>query len=101
MDAIETLWQEHRQADWPVFHDPQEGQLMTLDTVICGCVLYYLDTPSGLDEQRSTLLQECLADLDGILSSLADGEAAAYFSRLQTLGSLLLESPRNPEAGAP
>ncbi len=96
METLKTLWQQHRTTDWPVFQDPQEGHLMTLDTVICGCVLYYLDTPGGLDEQRTTLLQDCLADLEAILPSLAPGEAGAYFSRLRALGELMLQKPNPP-----
>lgn len=66
---------------------------MTLDTVISGCVMYYLDTPDGLDDQRDMLLRDCLADLDTILPSLEDKAASAYFSRLRALGGLLLDSP--------
>ncbi len=62
---------------------------MTLDTVISGCVVFYLDSPEGLDEQRMVLIQDCLHDLDGLTLDL-DAEPQAYFSGLRQLGELLL-----------
>jgi hypothetical protein len=63
---------------------------MTLDTVISGCVTYYL-SESGLDPQRVRILEDCLADLGDLLPEL-DSDAAEYFQRLQHLGRLLLEA---------
>ncbi len=68
---------------------------MTLDTVISGCVTYYL-SESGLDPQRVAILENCLADLDRLLPDLAD-EAGDYFGRLQRLGTLLLAAQRPHE----
>ncbi len=64
---------------------------MTLDTVISGCVTYYLESEDGLDPQRIDILESCLGDLNGLLSELAD-DASEYFERLRTLASLLLEA---------
>ena len=64
---------------------------MTLDTVISGCVTYYLESEDGLDPQRIDMLESCLGDLDGLLPELAD-DARAYFERLRILASLLLEA---------
>ncbi|TLY17249.1 MAG: hypothetical protein E6K69_02460 [Nitrospirae bacterium] len=63
---------------------------MTLDTVISGCVTYYLESEDGLDPQRIDILESCLADLNGLLPELAN-DASEYFERLRTLATLLLE----------
>jgi hypothetical protein len=62
---------------------------MTLDTVISGCVVFYLDSPEGLDPQRISIVKDCLVDLDDITMEL-DTESQAYFLRLRQLGELLL-----------
>ncbi len=95
MNDIVSLWQVHRDAGWPKFTDPNEGELMTLDTVISGCVTYYLESEDGLDPQRVEILESCLADLNGLLPELAD-EADQYFERLRTLATLLLETHHHP-----
>ncbi|MFM8551507.1 MAG: hypothetical protein ACKOCD_04215 [Nitrospiraceae bacterium] len=92
MSEIFDLWQVHKAARWPTFSDPNQGELMTLDTVISGCVTYYLDAAEGLDPQRIVILEDCLADLNRLMPDLA-GEAAAYFERTQTLACLLLATP--------
>lgn len=96
MNDILSLWQVHRDAGWPNFSGPSQGELMTLDTVVSGCVTYYLESESGLDSQRLVILEDCLADLNGLLPDLAD-EAVAYFVRLQRLGNLLLAAHHQPE----
>ncbi len=64
---------------------------MTLDTVISGCVTYFLESEDGLDPQRIDMLESCVGDLSRLLPELAD-HASAYFERLRTLASLLLEA---------
>jgi hypothetical protein len=64
---------------------------MTLDTVISGCVTYYLESPQGLDEQRIEILESCEADLAALLPDLPP-EGYEYFTRLSALASLLLQS---------
>ena len=86
---IETAWNQHCTNAWPQFTNPNQGQLMTLDTVISGCVVYYLDTPEGLDRQRITIVQDCLNDLDDLTGEL-DVDSQAYFVRLRRLGEMLL-----------
>lgn len=95
MNDIVSLWQVHRDAGWPKFTDPNEGELMTLDTVISGCVTYYLESEDGLDPQRVEILESCLVDLNGLLPDLAD-EAGQYFERLRTLATSLLETHHHP-----
>jgi hypothetical protein len=87
--SIETAWDQHRGNDWPQFTSSNQGQLMTLDTVISGCVVYYLDTPEGLDRQRVTIVEDCLKDLDDLTGEL-DADSQAYFLRLRRLGEMLL-----------
>jgi hypothetical protein len=85
---IESLWRAHREADWPKGLASNEGELMTLDTVIGGCVIYFLEE-NGLDSQRAGMLESCLADLHGLMADLSD-DAMTYFERLRALGQLLL-----------
>jgi hypothetical protein len=92
--AIVTLWEAHKEERWPRLASHQEGPLMTLDTVISGCVVYYLESPEGLDAQRRTIVGDCLADLDTFAEEL-DEESVQYFQRLRRLGSLLL-APTEP-----
>ena len=88
---IAEAWAQHCTEGWPRFSSPHEGQLMTLDTVISGCVVFYLDTPEGLDEQRVGILK----DLDDLTSEL-DGDSQAYFLRLRQLGERLLATAIQP-----
>jgi hypothetical protein len=92
-DAIVSLWQIHRDAPWPGSSGTNEGPLMTLDSVISGCVTYYLDSEEGLDEQRIEILATCVQDLEVLLQELPD-EIRGYFNRLLELGSLLLATQR-------
>ena len=62
---------------------------MTLDTVISGCVVYFLDSPEGLDPQRVSILEDCVADLDNLTGEL-DEDCGSYFQRLRQLGALLI-----------
>lgn len=87
--TITSAWEIHCNEGWPIFASPNQGQLMTLDTVISGCVVYFLDSPEGLDPQRVEILKDCLADLGDVTSDL-DDECQPYFLRLHRLGELLL-----------
>ena len=89
---LSALWREHQAADWPVRGEENEGQLMILDTVMAGCVTYYLEEQS-LDEQRVGILDDCLADLENLVSDL-EPDSGAYFERLQQLGKLLVDMNR-------
>jgi hypothetical protein len=91
--AIVSLWQIHRDAPWPKLSGQDEGQLMTLDTVISGCVTYYLESADGLDDRRIVILESCLEDLRGLLPDLSD-QASEYFFRASRLATLLLENHR-------
>jgi hypothetical protein len=89
--AIITAWERHCADDWPQFSSPHQGPLMTIDTVIGGCVVYYLDGADGLDDQRLAILEDCLHDLDDLTGEL-EAEYQPYFLRLRQLGSLLLDT---------
>ncbi len=86
---LSSLWELHLSADWPVEGNVHEGELMTLDTVMAGCVTYYVEERE-LDPQRVGILQDCLVDLKNLMSDL-ESDAQAYFERLQQLGELLLK----------
>jgi hypothetical protein len=90
---LRTLWDQHRAADWPKFSSPDEGELMTLDTVISGCATYYFEE-RNLDAPRVTMLGDCLDDLDTLLPDVPE-EAGEYFHRLRTLAGVLLETSRH------
>lgn len=94
MSGIASLWSIHQRAQWPKGMGSHEGQLMTLDTVISGCVTYYIDE-QVLDPPRIGMLEDCLADL-GVLLPDITGEARDYFRRLHDLGQMLPEADRHP-----
>ncbi len=92
---IATAWEQHCAIDWPQFASPHQGQLMTIDTVISGCVVFYLDSSDGLDDQRVAIVKDCLGDLDELTETL-DTEPQTYFFRLRKLGAMLLgDEPRS------
>ena len=92
---IATAWEQHCAIGWPQFASPHQGQLMTIDTVISGCVVFYLDSSDGLDDQRVAIVKDCLEDLDELTETL-DTEPQTYFFRLRELGAMLLgDEPRS------
>ena len=88
-DAVLSLWKAHKEERWPHVGSQYEGPLMTLDTVISGCVVYFLDSSVGLDAQRIAIIEDCIADLDTLTDELEDG-CQPYFQRLRHLGALLI-----------
>lgn len=93
--SIASLWEEHSRDGWPQLSNPNEGQLMTLDTVIGGCAVFYLDGQPEMDSQRIAILEDCVADLDGLLEDLSD-ESLGYFQRLRRLAIALVDVGRQP-----
>lgn len=97
-ETLLTLWETHKLDDWPHVSTECEGPLMTLDTVICGCVVYFLDSQERLDEQRRTIIEDCLSELESLEQDLEE-ECRPYFQRLHELGTLLLITHRSvPES---
>jgi hypothetical protein len=94
-NTIISVWDLHCADGWPQFSSPHQGPLMTIDTVIGGCVVYYLDSSNGLDDQRLAILKDCLDDLDDLTEEI-DAECQPYFHRLRQLGNLLLHT--NPSS---
>ncbi|OQW33104.1 MAG: hypothetical protein A4E19_07100 [Nitrospira sp. SG-bin1] len=90
-NMITTAWEQHCADGWPRFSSPHQGQLMTIDTVISGCVVYYLDSSDGLDDQRIAIVKDCLGDLDELTEGL-DPQSQIYFYRLRELGAMLLDA---------
>jgi hypothetical protein len=68
---------------------------MTLDTVISGCVVYYLESSDGLDDQRLAIVKDCLRDLDDLTTEL-EADCQPYFLRLRELGEMLLQVRSSP-----
>ncbi|MYA27868.1 MAG: hypothetical protein F4Z24_00730 [Nitrospira sp. SB0666_bin_27] len=89
---LTRLWGVHQAAEWPAGVGSREGELMTLDTVISGCVTYFFEE-NDLDPQRVAILEDCLSDLEAVLPELSD-DPLAYFQRVKQLGALLLEAGR-------
>ena len=92
-ETIAAAWEQHCSEGWPQFASPDQGQLMTLDTVISGCVVFYLDSPEGLDDRRVAIVKDCLSDLETLTPEL-DDDSQAYFHGLRRLGELLLATAR-------
>jgi hypothetical protein len=91
--SIATLWEAHSREGWPRFSSPNEGQLMTLDTVIGGCAVFYLEGQEELDSQRVAILEDCVIDLDALLGDLTE-DSLEYFRRLRQLAAALVQSSR-------
>lgn len=91
-EIIVRLWETHKHDGWPLVGSEHEGLLMTLDTVISGCVVYFLDSQDGLDEQRRAIVVDCLSDLE-VLEEDLEEDCRPYFQRLRELGTLLLITP--------
>ena len=53
-EKLDAVWQVHQSADWPADLGSDEGQLMTLDTVIGGCLTYYFEEHDLDDQQVSS-----------------------------------------------
>lgn len=87
-ESLAALWDDHQAAAWPVAVGDHEGELMTLDTVFGGCVVYVLEE-RHLDPQRVTILEDSLAELEALLPELPE-EALGYFERLKRLGMVAL-----------
>jgi hypothetical protein len=68
---------------------------MTLDTVISGCVVYYLESSDGLDDQRLAIVKDCLRDLDDLTTEM-EADCQSYFLRLHELGEMLLQVQSSP-----
>jgi hypothetical protein len=52
-------------------------------------VVYFLDSPEGLDAQRLGIVEDCVTDLDNLTDELEEG-CRPYFLRLRHLGALLI-----------
>lgn len=89
---LARLWEVHQTAEWPGSVGPHEGELMTLDTVVSGCVIYFFEE-HHLDPPRVAILEDCLSDLETVLPELSE-EPLGYFERLKQLGVLVLELGR-------
>jgi hypothetical protein len=88
MDQLSNLWEIHQNAAWPEFLGTIEGELMMLDTVIAGCVMYFLEE-GQLDSQRVGILQDSLSDLEKLQPDLPE-QAIGYFERLRKVGATIL-----------
>jgi len=93
---LTRLWDTHRCADWPKDVGAHEGELMTIDTVLGGCVNFFLEEET-LDPPRLGILSDCLKELDDLLENM-ERETKEYFERLRTIGSLLIKMVPSPSS---
>jgi len=100
-ETVGRLWEAHKQDGWPRISTQLEGPLMTLDTVISGCVVYFLDSEEGLDEQRRTIVGDCLNDLETIEHELEEDFVLTFSGSVSWVpcSSLPLPSPRHSPIG--
>jgi hypothetical protein len=94
MDQIQTLWQQHSEAPFPEGCRGAEVKgtdLVMLDADTAGCVQTFLERGGHLDLGRVAVLGLCYRELAVALQVL-EGEAQAYFSRLESLARLVLQA---------
>ena len=89
MERLIPIWEKYCEAPWPGGTGPHEGELMTLDSVITGCVRDFL-ADTKLHSHRIEILKNCVSELDTLLPEL-EGEGRDYFNRLQEMGEMLLK----------
>ncbi len=94
MEQIQTLWQQHSAAAFPEACRGAEVEgtdLVMLDADTAGCIQTFLERGGHLDLGRVAVLGLCYGELAVALRVL-EGEAHAYFSRLQSLARLVLQA---------
>ncbi len=94
MSELNSLWEIHQEARWPEGLGAYEGELMTLEAAIGGCIRHAL-LENGLDPGRQEIIKGCLSDLDDILQEL-NQDAREYVDRLRRLAVLILEIKASP-----
>ena len=96
MKDIEKSWNEFLVKPFP---GGQAGieiegiELASLDTFAAGCIDTFIHNRGHLDQQQSSLLEDCVKDLDVIVTHL-DGETKIYFEHLRSLAKQVLRSRR-------
>ena len=97
LKAIEDQWRSHCAIPFPegVAGDEVSGIcLVSLDTYAAGCIQTYLECAGALDHNRLRVLESCTQDLAIVVPELT-GDARDYFSRLEKLARLVLQSVRD------
>jgi hypothetical protein len=93
---IEGLWSEHQTAPFPheINGDEFDGVCVNeLDAAAAGLIVAFLATSSKLMKDDVAILESCQHDLEKIIPQL-DGEAKAYFVRLEELTRMVLKGTR-------
>lgn len=91
--TIEALWQEHREQSFPVACEGLTLGGFDLSVLVehtTDCVGVYLRDGGELGCRRTAMLGICYRALSVAALSL-EGEAQAYFVRLEKLARLMLE----------
>ena len=83
-----SIWEAYCKTSWPSDIGPHEGELMTLDSVITGCVRDFL-SDKNLHSKRVKILESCVSELEILLPEL-EGVTNDYFNRLGELARILL-----------
>ncbi|MFD9542294.1 hypothetical protein [Streptomyces sp. NPDC060022] len=86
--AVARLWQEHLGARFPAELRGAElagADMVLLDADIAGCVSVWLNNGGALDTERLSILRDCIAALEQILSLLNEPAGLRYYQRLHQL----------------
>jgi hypothetical protein len=95
--AVETLWRDHCAVPFPKGLAGEEIAgicLVSLDTFAAGCIQTFLGYAGKLDDERLAVLDSCSRELAVVVPQL-NGEGKDYFSRLEKLMRLVLETVRD------
>ena len=92
-NKILELWDIHRTSKFPGGYSGEtidDIELVLLDGDVAGCVSTFIKNNGQLDLWRTAILGLCYRDLTVVTNQLS-GEAKEFFSRLETLSSLVLK----------
>ena len=97
--VIEELWKEHEAAAFPASCrgvDVRGVDMTMLDADVAGCVDTFV-SGRKLNLFQTAVLGLCYRELADVLPAL-DGEAKAYYARLDRLAGLVLKAVAQHEA---
>lgn len=92
LQSAASLWQEHRDADFPVNLRGVEFEdidMVMLDADTAGCTSTWLDNGGALDPELRRILQTCIEDLDRVIPKISDPSGRRYYERLHQLALLV------------
>lgn len=99
--TVEQLWEAHRSEPFPEMPAGAEGDLVSLEATIAGCISSYLNRGGEAGPGRSDVLLTCLAASRKELENLEFPRtgyhlAFRYFRRLHKIAELVLNDTSEP-----